>query len=68
MVLHSETTEQSHYFPKSIFYRAFNNWFHTEEVKVFWGDEIIISGSMRKLNVVEDAFTWNKDFKSQGKG
>ncbi len=64
MVIESETDGQTMYKPKGGYYSFFNAWGSTEKLTATWGDEIVLNGSLRKVTVLEDVLTWNKDFKS----
>ncbi|MBX2963754.1 MAG: hypothetical protein KF687_14685 [Cyclobacteriaceae bacterium] len=66
MVVESETNLQTVYKPKGGYYSLFNAWGGTEKLTVTWADEIVLSGSLRKVTVLEDVLTWNKDFKAAG--
>lgn len=64
MVIESEMNSQTMYKPKGGYYSFFDAWGGTEKLTATWADEIILSGSLRKVTVLEDVLTWNKDFKS----
>lgn len=58
-----ETGTRHVYRPNNWFYKLFNSWSGSENVVVTWGDEVLISGSLRKVSAVEDVLTWNADFR-----
>lgn len=63
MEIELNDAEQTIYKPKNWFFKMFNAWHGSEKLKARWGDEICIEGSLKKINVIEDILTWNKDFK-----
>lgn len=62
MVIESETENQTMYKPGGGYFSLFNAWGGTEKLTANWGEEIILSGSLRKVTALEDILTWNKDF------
>jgi hypothetical protein len=63
MEIESDDSRQTIYKPKNWFFRIFNSWQGSEKLIITWGDEIVIDGSLKKVTVLEDILTWNKDFK-----
>lgn len=63
MTIESETAEQTVYKPGKGFFSLFNAWKGSEKITATWGEEIVLSGSLRKVSALEDILTWNKDFK-----
>lgn len=61
-VIHNEPT-LTVYTPKHWFYGMFKAWHGSENLAVHWKEEVVITGALRKVSVMEDKFTWNKDFK-----
>lgn len=64
MAIESETDGRTIYKPRDGYYSLFNAWSGTEKLTATWGDEIVLSGSLRKVTVLEDVLTWNKEFRS----
>lgn len=62
MVIDSETENQTLYKPRGGYFSLFNAWGGTEKLTATWGEEIVLSGSLRKVTALEDILTWNKDF------
>ncbi|MBX2955535.1 MAG: hypothetical protein KF846_05235 [Cyclobacteriaceae bacterium] len=64
MVIESEMDNHAVYRPRGGYYSLFNAWGGTEKLTATWDDEIVLSGSLRKVTVVEDVLTWNKEFRT----
>lgn len=62
MIIESETENQTLYKPRGGYFSLFNAWGGTEKLTANWGEEIVLSGSLRKVTALEDILTWNKDF------
>lgn len=62
MVIDSETENQTLYKPRGGYFSLFNAWGGTEKLTANWSEEIVLSGSLRKVTALEDILTWNKDF------
>lgn len=63
MVVESETRDYIVYKPKNWIFKIFNAWQGSEKLAVRWGTEVVIEGSLKKINNIEDILNWNKDFK-----
>jgi hypothetical protein len=63
MELESDDSERTIYKPKNWLFKIFNAWQGSEKLSVGWGTEIVIEGSLKKITIIEDVLTWNKDFK-----
>ncbi len=63
LAMESDSENQSIYLPTGWLDRMFNSWWGAEKVTVTWGSEITVQGSARKVSILEDILTWNKDFK-----
>lgn len=66
MIIESETENQTLYKPRGGYFSLFNAWGGTEKLTANWGEEIVLSGSLRKVTVLEDILTWNNEFKAAG--
>ncbi|HRJ29070.1 MAG TPA: hypothetical protein PLV21_09740 [Cyclobacteriaceae bacterium] len=64
MVIESEINNHAVYRPRGGYYSLFNAWRGTEKLTATWGDEIVLSGSLRKVTALEDVLTWNKEFRT----
>ena len=62
--VHQKTTEAIHFIPTSWYYKILKSWFGTENLKLTIGQEIILTGPLKKIATFEDILTWNEDFKS----
>lgn len=66
MTVVSDTTDQTVYKPGGGYFSLFKAWGGTEMLTATWREEIVLSGSLRKITVLEDILTWNKEFKAAG--
>lgn len=66
MTVVSETTDQTVYKPGGGYFSLLKAWGGTEMLTATWCEEIVLSGSLRKITVLEDILTWNKEFKAAG--
>jgi hypothetical protein len=63
MEVESDDSVRTIYKPKNWLYKIFNAWQGSEKLYVSWGTEIVVAGSLKKVNTLEEILTWNKDFK-----
>jgi hypothetical protein len=63
MEVETDDPTRTIYKPKNWFFKIFNAWQGSEKLTANWGTEIVVEGSLKKITMLEDILTWNKDFK-----